>query len=226
MGGREYIECTAIILIKNSCLHELASAFLVQCPSWHCRPPLLCQSPGEERHSGTVYTGEIVTAIGRIREAYGGRVWVIHGFPFFGGGLVDYSTVWELRDIELWLAEVDWCHLGSPHETLDYFIKNFLSTSTSNTSCNTHKMALKLPSSLHSSDNGSFVSPGWEDLPRSLPTLGEENKRSLLLVMLTELNNKFALQLDMCPNTDHTSQWANDNPNESCLARLIDQGVS
>jgi hypothetical protein len=104
--------------------------------------------------------------------------------------------------------------IGALPDTSEYFIKHFLSTTTQSTSTNTHRHALKLPLALHSSDSGAFVSPGWEDLPRSLPTLGEEDKRSFIQIMFAELNAKFALQLDTCPNTDRSCQLATDNPDK------------
>ncbi len=76
----------------------------------------------------------------------------------------------------------------------------------------------------HSSDNSSFVSPGWEDLPGSLPVLGEEDKRSFLQVMLEELNSKFALRLDTDPVTDRSSQLATDSPDEQCLTIVLAGG--
>ncbi len=51
---------------------------------------------------------------------------MVHGFPVIGGGLVDDSTIRGLREIKLWLAEVDRRCLGSFPETSEYFIKHFL----------------------------------------------------------------------------------------------------
>ncbi len=167
------------------------------------------------RGGTAAYAGDVVRAAVRIREVYGKNVRVVHGFPLIGGGgLVDDSTVRGLREIELWLAEVDKRRLGSLPQTSKYFINNYLSTtSSSNTSIN-HRQALKLPLALHSPESGTFVSPGWEDLPRSLPSLGEEDEAAFLNVMLSELNEKFALQLDTCPNTDRTTQFATEDPEE------------
>jgi hypothetical protein len=111
--------------------------------------------------------------------------------------------------------------LGSLPDTSDYFIKHFLSTTSQNTSSNTHRQALKLLIALHSSDSGTFVSPGWEDLPRSLTTLGEEDERSFIQIMFAELNDKFALQLDTCPITDRSCQLATDNPDEDRLGIVL-----
>jgi hypothetical protein len=91
---------------------------------------------------------------------------------------------------------------------------------------NTGRAAIKLPTSLHSSDGCIFVSPGWEDLPGSLPALGEGDEQSFFQIFLTELNNKFALQLDAFPKTDRTSQMAPDAPDKNCLALFLLGGAT
>ncbi len=112
---------------------------------------------------------------------------------------MDKDMVWGLRVLELRLAEVDWHRLSSIPDTSDYFTSTFLHTSSRNASTITHRQALKLPTSILSSKSGTFISPGWEDLPRSLSALGQEEKQAFLKVMLTELDCKFVLQLDPCP---------------------------
>jgi hypothetical protein len=151
----------------------------------------------------------------RIREVYGKNVRVVHGFPLIQGGLVDESTIRGLREIELWLAEADKRRLGSLPETSAYFTDKFLSTTSRNAASITYRQALKLPLALHSSESGAFVSPGWEDLPRSLPSLGEEDEAAFLSVMLCELNTKFALQLDPSFILDRSCQTTTDDPEET-----------
>jgi hypothetical protein len=235
-GGGEGVDCTAIVLIENARPHELACAFLdlVRGFDVPVGTVVVLSSTSHLGRCGTAaYASYIVAAFGRIREAYGGNVRVVHGFPLIGGGLVDDCTIRGLQEIELWLTEVDWRCLCSLLETSEYFTKNFLSISTGPASTNTCRTALKLPTSLHSSDGGIFVSPGWEDLPGSLPALGEGDEQSFLQTFLTELNIKFALQLDAFPSTDRTSQLAPDSPDRNCFGivlaggshsvRLIDQ---
>ncbi len=54
---------------------------------------------------------------------------------------------------------------------------------------------------------------GGRTHPGSLPILGED-ERSFLCVLLNELNNKFTLQLDVCPIMDLSSQTDTDQPTE------------
>ncbi len=127
---------------------------------------------------------------------------------------MDESTIRGLQETELWLAEVDKCRLGSLPDTSAHFIKAFLSTSMEPASNNRHRQALRFPTSLSTTDSGTFVSPGGEDLPRSLPILGEEDERSFLSVLLNELNFKFTLQLDVCLITYLSGQTATEQPIE------------
>jgi hypothetical protein len=85
--------------------------------------------------------------------------------------------------------------------------------------------ALKLQTSLHSSDSGSFISPRWEDLQRSLHALGDEDELSFLQVMLKELNSNLALQLDTSPNTDLSSQPVTGHPDDNHLGIVPAAGV-
>jgi hypothetical protein len=51
--------------------------------------------------------------------------------------------------------------------------------------------------------------------------LGEEDEQSLLNIMLNELNDKFALQLDVNPNQDRSGQNATDQPGEENICILL-----
>jgi hypothetical protein len=228
VGGGEGVDCPALILIENARPHELAGCFLdlVRGFDVPMGTVVVISSASHLGRSGTAaYAGDIVAAMNRIREAYGRSVRVVHGFPLIGGGLVDESTIRGLREIEYWLAEVDRRRQCSLPETSDYFITHFLTSKTTHTTNGNQRLALKLPTSLHSSDSGIFVSPGWEDLPGSLPALGEEDERAFLHVMLSELNNKFALQLDTCPVTDRSSQLGTDTTDE-CRFGIVLAGSS
>jgi hypothetical protein len=57
---------------------------------------------------------------------------------------------------------------------------------------------------LHSLAKVNIHCLGWEDLPSGLPILGAKEELSFLSVMLEELNEKFALQLDVRPCTERT----------------------
>ncbi len=200
-GGGEGTDCTAIILVENipvrvyRCLPDLTHGFYVPIGTII----VLASASHLGRCGVAAYAGDVVAVICWVQEAYGGNVRVIHGFPIIGGGLVDDGTVHDLREVELWLAEVDRRCLGSLPLTSNYFIQHFLSTQTSKTSTNNHRNALRLPVSLHSYDTGTFISLGWEDLPRSRPILGEQDERSLA-------NNADRAKLHVRPAAGHLSR--------------------
>jgi hypothetical protein len=120
------------------------------------------------------YAADFVRALGRIQVAYGRGVRVV--FPLAVGGLGDESTIRGLREIECWLAEVDRRRQYSLPRTSAHFTSIFLHTDNNPSTSGAIRIALRLPS-LHSVNSCAFVSPGWEDLPRSLPTLGEEDEQ-------------------------------------------------
>ncbi len=80
--------------------------------------------------------------------------------------------------------------------TSDFFCSTFLcNASLNNKLYTTDRRDLKVLIALHSSVSSVFVRPGWKDLLRFLPILGEGDEWLFLLEMLTELDEKFAIQL-------------------------------
>ncbi len=177
------------------------------------------------------YAEEVVRAFARIREAYTNSVRVVHGFPILVRGLDDETLIRSMLEIELWLSDCDKRRIHSLPSTSEHFITEWLRSNKehtdtpthSNTSyaTDTHPHPLRLPHSLHSLEKGTFVSPGWEDIATSLPTLQEEEEKKLLGIMLEELNEKFALQLDLEPSTDRSSQSASDYRESNSISMIL-----
>jgi hypothetical protein len=133
----------------------------------------------------------------------------------------DEHFVRGLREIEAWLADADKRRHGSLPATSDYFTNQYLKTSNTSNQAHPNRIAFKLPLALHSPDSVVFVSLGWNDLTRSLPVLGEADEQQFLYTMLAELNNKFALQLDLSPNTDWSCQNATDTHAENEVSVIL-----
>jgi hypothetical protein len=55
----------------------------------------------------------------------------------------------------------------------------------------------------------------------SLPTLQEEEEKKLLGILLEELNKKFALQLDLEPSTDRSSQSVSDYRESNSISMIL-----
>jgi hypothetical protein len=83
-----------------------------------------------------------------------------------------------------------------------------------------------MPHSFFLLDKGIFTSPGWEDVATHLPTLKKEDEKNFLGIMLEELNNTFALQLDLCPSMDKSGQWATDMHDQTDILNVVFAGGS
>ncbi len=209
----------AVIRIENCTLIELADSFLEITKGFDMPvgSVVVLSSLSYLARVGTAaYAEELVRAIARIRDAYANSVRIVHGFPVLIGGLDDESVIRSILEIELWLADSDKRRMHSLPNTSAHYISEWLRTNKADTvsdtdfASDTHPHPLKLPNSLHSLEKGTYVSPGWDDMATSLPTLQEEDEKKLLGVLIEELNDKFALQLDLEPSTDRSSQPASD----------------
>ncbi len=174
------------------------------------------------------YAKELVRALARIRDAYANSVRIVHGFPVLIGGLENESVVRSILEIELWLADSDKRRMHSLPNTSAHYITEWLRTNksysgsaTDHSATDTHPHPLKLPNSLHSLEKGTYVSPGWEDLATCLPALQEEEEKKLLGVLIEDLNEKFALQLDLEPLTDRSSQSASDYMESDAISMIF-----
>ncbi len=176
------------------------------------------------------YAEEVVRAFARIWEAYANSVSVVHGFPILVRGLDDETLIRSMLEIELWLSDCDKRRIHSLPSTSEHFISEWLRSNKEHTdtpthsstsyATDTHPHPLRLPHSLHSLEKGTFVSPGWEDMATSLPTLQEEEEKKLG-IMLEELNEKFALQLDLEPSMDRSSQSASDYRESNSISMIL-----
>jgi hypothetical protein len=175
------------------------------------------------------YAEEVVRAFARIRDAYANSVRVVHGFPVLVRGLEDETIIRSMLEIELWLSDCDKRRIHSLPSTSEHFITEWLRTNKMQTdtdistsaATDTHPHPLRLPHSLHSLEKGTFISPGWEDMATSLPTLQEEDEKKFLGILLEELNEKFALQLDLEPSTDRSSQSASDYKESNSISMIL-----
>jgi len=169
------------------------------------------------------YAEEVVRSFAKIRDAYSGSIKVIHGFSVATRGISDESLIRSLREIDTWLTDIDKKHL----HTLPVTAKHFLSKLYTKQDCiapratDTHSHPYKMPHSLHSLEKVAFTSPGWEDLATSLPPLQEEDEKGLLIVLLTELNEKFAMQLALTPSTERSCQNDTGFMDESSMTIIL-----
>ncbi len=163
------------------------------------------------RMGTAAYAEEVVRSFARLRDVYGGSIRVVHGFPIIIGGLEDETLIRSMREVERCFHDIYKKRQHSLPDTSSYLVTDWLTCKKDKkTAADIHPRSLRLPTSLHSLEKGTFVSPGWEDLATSLPILQEEDEGNFLGIMLEELNSKFALQLDLYPSTERSGQQAPD----------------
>ncbi len=170
-SGHRSADCPAIILVEQGHPSGLAGAFLdlVGSSDAPIATMVALSSPGHLGRVGkAAFTGDILKAIGRTQGAYGRGVHVIHGFPLAASGFADEFSVRGLREIEIWLSELDL-------ESFHTYLKSCSNSSTTGSA----RHSFKLPISRHSRDSCVVISSGWEDLPRSLPPSWGRRTRSL-----------------------------------------------
>jgi hypothetical protein len=166
------------------------------------------------------YADAMVRAFARVREVYKSSVRVVHGFPVLVGGVESEVLVRSLLDIDLWLSDTDKKRNHSLADTSAHYSTNPHST------YGTYRIPYSMPHALHTTDKGPFTSPGWEDVATRLPPLQEEDESRLVGVLIEELNNKFALQLDLQPITDRSGQEASDRHDPSDMLNVVFAGGS
>jgi hypothetical protein len=226
-------ECLAIVRTECGTLAELVSAFLDLTADYEVPvgTVVIFSSLTHLSRVGTsVYAADIVKALSRLREAYGDSVRGLHGFPVMASGLQDRSCIRALREIEVWLSEADKRNQHTLPLTSKKFTEQFLTSSTveqtgnpptalgiipSNKSEHPYRTGTELPASLHSLAKVNIHCLGWEDLPTGLPILSADEELNFLSFMLEELNEKFALQLDVSPCTERSGHSAADSETES-----------
>ncbi len=171
-SGHRSADCPAIILVEQGHPSGLAGAFLDLVGS--CDAPtgtmVALSSPGHLGRVGkAAFTGDIVKAIGRTQGAYGrGGGACCPWIPPGSSGFADEFSVRGLREIEIWLSELDL-------ESFHTYLKSLSNSSTTGSA----RHSFKLPISRHSRDSCVVISSGWEDLPRSLPPSWGRRTRSL-----------------------------------------------
>jgi hypothetical protein len=176
------------------------------------------------------YADAMVRAFARVREVYKSSVRVVHGFPVLVGGVENEVLVRSLLDIDLWLSDTDKKRNHSladtsAHYTTEWYRQSKDST-TPHSTYGTYRIPYSMPHALHTTDKGPFTSPGWEDVATRLPPLQEEDESRLVGVLIEELNNKFALQLDLQPLTDRSGQEASDRHDPLDMLNVVFAGGS
>ena len=217
LGGGD---CLAIVRLEGATLIELASIFLDLAKEYEVpvgTVVVISATTHLSRVGLATYANDLIKSLNMIKVAYGGSVRTVHGFPIIHSGLGDASTVRSLREVEYWLGEVDKRNAHSLPRTSAYFVRNLYSDQSR--PLRPTPRGDTLPSNLSTLDMMVFESPGWENLASDLPTLAEKDELKVVRVLIGELNDKFALQLDPNPSTARFGSV--DNSTEFNESRFI-----
>jgi hypothetical protein len=121
-----------------------------------------------------------------------GGVTVLHGIPFLIGGTGNSSAIRAIAEIEHWITI-------TAHGTDEISATRaaFMDTLRSNTSACTAQYIIRLPSSQTSTDRTTFVTTGFDNLKTAVEPITEEEEKTLLNLLIEELNNLYPVNLSM-----------------------------
>ena len=212
-------ECLKIIRVEDGSLEDLVTTFMRLtrgCDVTIGTVVLISSINHLGRVGPAAYAEDLVSAVSEIRAAFGGQVRAVHGFPMACHVIEDSMTIRGLLEIEAWLKSVDKPRTHSLPATGMYFEEILLTTTTPNPA-GLLGIPLRLPSSFFSSEKAAFVGLGWTNLASVLPALDEAGETQFLNVLLQELNNDFALQLDTEPVVDRLLHTPDVSSNQSII---------
>ena len=164
------------------------------------------QQSSSINHLGRVvsaaYAEDLVESLSTLRRTFGGQIRIIHGIPLPIHPIEDKVTICSLLEIEAWLASVDPRRLHSLQNTSKHFCAALEAAESGKSDFGSLSIPQRLPASLHTKDRISFIGLGWPQMLSGIPAPSPDTEKTLLGVMLQELNQELALQLDTAPSTD------------------------
>ena len=178
-------DCLAVIRVEDASLTELTTVFLKLTTG--CDLPM-----------GSAIIISSINHLGRVGSAAYAEDLVeslIHPIE-------DQVTIRSLLEIEAWLASVDPRRLHSLQNTSKHLFDALEAGQCEKSNFGSLSIPLRLPASLHTKDRIAYVRLGWPQMISRIPATSLEAEKSFLGVMLQELNQELALQLDTAPSTD------------------------
>jgi hypothetical protein len=119
-----------------------------------------------------------------------GGITVLHGIPFLLGGTGNTAAIRAIAEIEHWVSIT-----ATGTDEISTTHSAFINTLRINTSSNTGQHIIRLPVSQHSLKKATFVTIGFDNLKMAVDPISEEEEKSLLALMLEELNNLYPVNL-------------------------------
>jgi hypothetical protein len=188
-------ECLKIIQVENGSLTELVEVFLGLTRGFDvpAGAVVLLSSPSHAAAIGTAdYNAEFIRSAGRLRGAFMGGVTVLHGIPFLIGGTENSAPIRSIAEIEHWVSIT-----STGTDEISATRAAFMDTLRSSTSSSTAQHIIRLPTSQTSTKKTTYVTTGFDNLKTAVEPITEDEEKSLLVLLIEELNKLYPVNLCM-----------------------------
>ncbi len=181
--------------MENGSLTELVEVFLGLTRGFDvpAGAVVLLSSPSHAAAIGTAdHTAEFVRSAGRLRGAFMGGVTILHGIPFLIGGTGNTAAIRAIAEIEHWVSITS---MGS--DEISATRASFMDSLRSSTPASTAQHIIRLPTSQTSTEKATFVTTGFDNLKTAVEPITEDEEKTLLNLLIEELNNLYPVNLCM-----------------------------
>jgi hypothetical protein len=119
-----------------------------------------------------------------------GGVTVLHGIPFPLGGTVNTPAIRTLAEVEHWI------HItANGTEDISATRKAFVASLCNDFTTHATQQIIRLPVSQTSTEKGTFVTSGFDNLKTAVEPISEEDEKTLMVLLIEELNDLYPLNL-------------------------------
>jgi hypothetical protein len=187
-------ECLKIIQVENGTLVELAEVFLSMTRGFDvpAGTVILLASASHAAVVGTAdYAAEFVRASGLLRGTFAGDINVLHGIPFLIGGTKSTMAIRAIAEIGQWVQSTT---VGT--DDISATRKAFAMSLRSSTRTPAQQYIIRLPAMQTSNERVPFVVTGFDNLKTAVEPLSEDDEKSILTLLLEELNALYPVNLD------------------------------
>jgi hypothetical protein len=117
---------------------------------------------------------------------------VLHGIPFLIGGTGNTAAIRSIAETEHWVSIT-----STGTDEISATRAAFMDTLRSSTSASTAQHIIRLPISQTSTEKTTFVTTGFDNLKTAVEPISEDEEKTLLNLLIEELNNLYPVNLCM-----------------------------
>jgi hypothetical protein len=205
--------CTVIIRVEDCELWELEEVFTDRFKA-SCKPHgnlpsgsiILVGSMSHLAKNGlNFYAPILVETMTRMAGKVGPGVNVIPLLPIPVGGIGSETLVWDMMDLDCWIVSTGAGQATGLPDSRDTFWQVILEAGVGGRRVYTSSPPLSLPGGIKNPRTRPFVSRAYAGtIPAEILPLDPEVERALVGSLLTELNEKFCVNLDPNPSLDRS----------------------